>query len=44
VVVRRVAASLFPDWRTVASKTDIREKESTRPEDNNYDGRNYITE
>jgi hypothetical protein len=37
-------ADLWPPWRRVSSQKNIDEKEKVRPEDNNYDGRNYITE
>lgn len=37
-------ADLWPAWRSVSSQTNIAKKEEIKPEDNNYDGRNYITE
>lgn len=37
-------ADLWPPWRSVSSQENIDKKEKIRPEDNNYDGRNYITE
>ena len=36
-------ARLFPPWRSVAKADRIKEKEARRPEENNYDGRNYIS-
>mmetsp|Transcript_10772 Transcript_10772/g.35701 ORF Transcript_10772/g.35701 Transcript_10772/m.35701 type:complete len:547 (-) Transcript_10772:1026-2666(-) len=34
----------FPPWRSVASPETIAKREATTPTDNNYDGRNFITE
>jgi len=31
-------------WREVATSEEIRKKEARKPTDNNYDGRNYISE
>ena len=39
-----VAEDRYPDWRTVANDETIKRREGTKPADNNYDGRNYITE
>lgn len=45
---RRAAAeyarAALPRWRDVATEDVVRKRDSTRPSENNYDGRNYITE
>lgn len=34
----------WPAWRTVAGKDLVATRDAASPLDNNYDGRNYITE
>ena len=43
-VATRVSRAAFPHWREVASAGLVEERERTAPRENNYDGRNYITE
>lgn len=35
---------LWKPWRSVANRAMVEKKEKTNPADNNYDGRNFITE
>ncbi len=37
-------ANKWKPWRKIAKKAQIKSASKIKPEDNNYDGRNYITE
>ena len=38
------ARARWPPWRSIATPEVVDKREATRPQDNNYDGRNYINE
>lgn len=37
-------STVWPPWRTVAGDAVVKKRQNTKVSDNNYDGRNYITE